>query len=182
VSAQSLARRYATALFDVATRNGTAERAAEDLARLAGVITGHDDLMKAFETPAIPVTAKTTMLSALLKAAGDPAPEVGRLLMLLAERGRMGLLADVAAMYADAMLQSRRVVPADVVTAAPMSEATRSALVAALGRATGTEVVMTERVDSTILGGVVARVGSVVFDGSVSRQLERLRHKLLADA
>jgi len=57
-----------------------------------------------------------------------------------------------------------------------------AALVQALGRATGSDVTMSEQVDPAIIGGVVARVGSVVFDGSVTRQLERLRDRLRAEA
>lgn len=182
MSAHSLARRYATALFDVTTPAGTAARAGEDLAALAALISEHKELVKVFEAPAIPASVKTAMMSALLGAAGDVAVEVKRLLLLLAERGRLNLLPQVAASYADNLLHARRVIPADVVSAAPLSDESRSALVAALGRATDSEIVMTERVDQALLGGMVARVGSVVFDGSVARQLERLRDKLLADA
>lgn len=182
MSAHSLARRYATALFDVATPAGTAQRAGQDLAALAALISEHEELVKVFEAPAIPANVKTAMMAALLDAAGDVAVEVKRLLLLLAERGRLTLLPEVAASYADHLLHARRIMPAEVVSATPLSQESRAALVAALGRATGSEIVMTERVDEAILGGVVARVGSVVFDGSVTRQLERLREKLMADA
>lgn len=182
MSAHSLARRYATALFDVATPAGTAERAGRDLAALAALISEHEDLAKVFEAPAIPASVKTAMMTALLNAAGEVSVEVKRLMLLLAERGRLNLLSDVAASYAEAMMHARRVVQAEVVSAVPLSDASRAALTAALGRATGSEIKMTERVDAAILGGVVARVGSVVFDGSVTRQLERLRDQLMANA
>jgi F-type H+-transporting ATPase subunit delta len=64
----------------------------------------------------------------------------------------------------------------------PLVGGSRAALAAALGRATGSAVTITERVDPGILGGVVARVGSLVFDGSVTHQLEKMRQKLLAEA
>jgi F-type H+-transporting ATPase subunit delta len=64
------------------------------------------------------------------------------------------------------------------VTAHPLTDGPRAAIVAALGRATGAEVTMTERVDPGLVGGLVARVGSLVFDGSVTRQLERMRQTL----
>jgi len=73
-------------------------------------------------------------------------------------------------------------VTADVVTAVPLSEQGQSQLAVALGKVTGRTVTVNARVDPAIVGGVVARVGSLVFDGSVVRQLERLRERLLADA
>jgi F-type H+-transporting ATPase subunit delta len=88
------------------------------------------------------------------------------------------LVPDLAAAYADLALASERIMPADVVTATPLDEVSRTALVEALGRATGAEIRMTERVDPEIIGGMVARVGSVVFDASLTHQLERLRQSL----
>ena len=110
MSAHSLARRYATALFDVATPAGTAERAGQDLAALAALICRPRGLSKVFEAPAIPASVKTAMMTALLNAAGDVAVEVKRLMLLLAERGRLNLLPDVAASYADNLMHARRVV------------------------------------------------------------------------
>ena len=67
-------------------------------------------------------------------------------------------------------------------TAVPLADDSRAALAAALGRAAGAHVTMTERVDPSIIGGVVAKVGSVVFDGSVTTQLARMRQKLVAES
>jgi F-type H+-transporting ATPase subunit delta len=97
---------------------------------------------------------------------------------MLAERDRLGLLSQLQAVYAERLLEDKKIVPAEVVTASPLSAENRAALGKALGSATGSEVRLTERVDPDIVGGVIARVGSLVFDGSVTRQLERLRQKL----
>jgi F-type H+-transporting ATPase subunit delta len=75
--------------------------------------------------------------------------------------------------------QLRRVVTAELTTAMPLPDSQRATLVAALGRAAGAEVALTERVDPALIGGVVARVGSVVFDGSVLTQIERMRRRLI---
>jgi F-type H+-transporting ATPase subunit delta len=79
-------------------------------------------------------------------------------------------------------MEAAGVVMAELVTAAPLGDDREAALAHALGQATGHRVDVTGRVDESIIGGVVAKVGSVVYDGSVSRQLERMRQRLSAEA
>ena len=74
---------------------------------------------------------------------------------------------------------SRRVLPADVVTAVPLDDARRAAVAKALTQAAGCAVTLNERVDPAIIGGMIARVGSTVYDASVTRQLEKMRQQLL---
>ena len=80
---------------------------------------------------------------------------------MLADRDRLAGLPELAATFAERLLDAQHIVSADVVTAAPLTDASRAALSAALGRATGKSVTITERVDPAIVGGVVARVGYV---------------------
>ncbi len=178
VSDRSVARRYATALFDVARKAGRTDRAGEELQALVRTVEGHDELRRVFESPAIPAQIKKEIVSSLLKASGGYSEEVTRLAVMLAERDRLGLLSQLQAVYAERLLEDKKIVPAEVVTASPLSAENRAAVGKALGSATGSEVRLTERVDPDIVGGVIARVGSLVFDGSVTRQLERLRQKL----
>ena len=179
MTSRALARRYARALFDVTRRNGTERAAADDLRPLGEAVAGHAELRQVFETPTIPVQKKIAVVEALLAAAGQTTAEVRRLMLMLAERDRLMLVPDIATIYADLALASERVLPAEVVTAAPLDEASRTALVAALGQATGAaQIRMTERVDPDLIGGLVATVGGVVFDASLTHQLERLRQSL----
>lgn len=179
---QAMARRYAAALYDVATKNGTVAQARADLNAFAQLIASHDELAKVFASPAIPLTKKRAVVEQLLAASSGISAEVGRLLMLLADRDRLNLVGEVAAAFEARVMQAERVMPAEVVTAAPLTDDRRAALVAALGRATGGTVTLTEKVDPTIIGGVIARVGSTVFDGSITQQLERLKQRLLSQA
>jgi F-type H+-transporting ATPase subunit delta len=179
MTAAALARRYAAALFDVVSRGGDFERAGRELSDVAEAIKTDDALRRAFESPAVPPAKKRAVLDALVAAAGGAGPEVTRLLGLIADRDRLSLLPEVAAAFEERSLALRRIVPAEIVTAMPLGEDRRATLARALGSAAGGDVRMTERVDPSIIGGMVARVGSVVFDGSVTRQLERLRERLL---
>jgi F-type H+-transporting ATPase subunit delta len=177
-----VARRYASALFDVASKAATLDGVERDLAAVVGVVTAHDELRRVFEAPGIPAAKKRALVDALLASAGPLQDEVARLLRLLADRDRLGLLAEVGHAFAERLLELRRVVPAEIVTAVPLGETRRAALGEALARATGRTVTITERVDPAIIGGVVARVGSLVFDGSVTRQIERMREQLRREA
>lgn len=179
---QSIARRYASALFDVARKTGTLDRVERDLAMLVDLVSTNDELRKIFATPVVPVQNKRAIVDGIIAAAGDLAPETQRLLGLLADRDRLGLLSSVASEFTERALKARNVVRANVVTAAPLNDQASAALAQALGKAAGSEVIVTQRVDPSIVGGVVAQVGGLVFDGSVTRQVERMRQKLLAGA
>ena len=180
MSTLSVARRYAAALFDVARKSGAEERVGEQLAAFAGLVAGHADLQRAVLNPAIPVTAKKALVAAIVDASGDVAVELKRTLLLLAERDRLGVLPEVTSSYRDRLMGQQKITSAEVTTAIPLSPEHRATLTAALRRAAGGEVTVTERVDPSIVGGVVARVGSVVYDGSVQHQLDRLRETLSA--
>ncbi|HVQ41096.1 MAG TPA: ATP synthase F1 subunit delta [Vicinamibacterales bacterium] len=180
MSTLSVARRYAAALFDVARKSGTEERVGEQLAAFAGLVAGHADLQRAVDSRAIPVTAKKTLVAALIDASGDMTAELKRALLLLAERDRLGALPEVTSSYRDRLMLQHKVTAAEVTTAVPLSPEHRATLTAALRKAAGGEVTVTEHVDPSIVGGVVARVGSVVYDGSVQHQLDRLRETLAA--
>jgi len=182
MSTRSTARRYASSLFDVARKSGKEDLVGTQLAELSQLIAGHADLRATLESPAIPISVKKNLVTALLKAATGLSDEVSRTLQLLADRDRLAMLPDLVTAYNDRLMTERNVVPAEVVTAVPLSADHRTALTTALGKAAGGQITLTERVDPGIVGGVVAKVGSVVFDGSVVRQLERLREKLTAQA
>ena len=180
MSTLSVARRYAGALFEVARKTGAEERVGQQLTAFADLIAGHADLKRAIDTPSIPVTAKKALITALVDASGDVSAEVKRTLVLMAERDRLSVLPEVVSSYAERLQGEKRVMPAEVTTAVPLSAEHRAALAAALGKASGRQVTITEKVDPSIVGGVIAKVGSVVYDGSVARQLDRLRERLTA--
>src|SRR5690606_29200088 len=112
----------------------------------------------------------------------DGSAAVARPLALLADRVRLALVPQIARAYAERLMDHRQIVRADVTTAVPLDEAKTAAMADALGRATGRKVLIDARVDPSILGGVVARVGSVVYDGSVARQLDRMKEQLVGGA
>ena len=175
---RAIARRYAGALFDVAEKRHTLDRTAQELRELRDLVAGHHDLRRLFESALVPPAAKREVVEALTKAAPELSVEVKRLLSLLAERGRLQLVGDIAEVFDELLNKKKHIVRAEVVTAAALTPSTRDTLAGALGRATGGQVLLEERVDPEMIGGVTARVGSVVFDGTVATHLERLRQRL----
>jgi F-type H+-transporting ATPase subunit delta len=182
VSDRSAARQYAHALFDVAARAQHTEAVGRDLADVAALVANHPELKAVIDTPLVTPRQKRGLIDALIAAGGPMAVEAQRLLELLADRDRLRLLGDVAAAYAARVMDAKQLVSADVVSAVPLSEEGQAQLAEALGKVTGRTVTVHARVDPSIVGGVIARVGSLVFDGSVTRQIERLRERLHAQA
>jgi len=181
MTSRALATRYARALFDVALAETDPARVGEQLHAFAQMVAGHAELARVFASPAIPAKAKTAILTQLIGQATLEAP-LRKLLLMLADRDRLSLLAEMDEAYELRLLQHQQVVEAHVVTAAPIAADRADAIARSLAEQTGRRVKLTTTVDPALLGGVVTRIGSTVFDGSVSRHLERLRDQLAQDA
>ena len=176
---KTAATRYARALLDVAVQEKADLDAIErDLASFVQLFAEHPTLEKVMLNPAVPVQRKRGAVVELTKAA-KTTTTVAKLLVLLADRDRLVLLPDLLASYRDRLLDYRKVVRAEVTTAAPLAAERAKAIEASLAKMTGRTVLLDTRLDPSIIGGVVARVGSTVYDGSVTRQLARMREKLV---
>jgi F-type H+-transporting ATPase subunit delta len=172
--------RYARALFDVALKEADVEQAGRDLAAFARLVAGHEVLARVLSNPAIPAVRKRAVVEQLLARAGGISPVVIKLLGLLADRDRLGLLPEIAAAYRNRLMEHAKVIRAEVVTAVPLPPDRVTALQRGLAGATGRAVQLEARVDSSIIGGAITRIGSTVYDGSVSRQLEKMKDALIA--
>lgn len=182
MTARSLARQYAAAAFAVAEQNRRTEDFGRELRGFADLVTSHPDLRQALESAAVPRQNKRDLIAAVLERTAPVGAEVRRLLDLLADNGRMSLIVAIADAYEARALDAAGVLTAELVTALPLDGHRQALLARALGQVTGRRVDVSGRVDESIIGGVVAKVGGTVYDGSVSRQLERMRQRLTADA
>jgi F-type H+-transporting ATPase subunit delta len=178
MSNRASAGRYAKALLDVVIREADPVATEQELASFVDIYSTNDDLRRALANPAVPVKAKRGVIEQL-SARLKPSKPVGKLLLLLADRGRLELLPDLLAAYRERLMDYQQVVRAEVVSAMPLPEARATQLRDRLAGLTGRKVVMTTRVDPSIIGGVVARVGSTVYDGSVATQLLRMKDRLV---
>lgn len=174
------ATRYARALFDVARREGDIHQAGRDIGQFAQLISANEMLARTLSNPAIPAARKRAVMEQLLARAGAVSPIVSKLLLLLADRDRLALVPEVASSYEARLMEHANVVRAEVTTAVPLPPDRIAALKDGLARATGRDVQLQTRVDESIIGGAVARIGSLVFDGSVTTQLQKVQERLTA--
>ena len=173
--------RYARALFEVARKEAADVRQiGRDLDAFAQMVAGNDGLARVLSNPAIPVARKRGVVEELLARSGTLSPVLSKLLLMLADRDRLRILPDLAAGYRERLMQDANVVRAEVVTAAPIPADRVAALKNGLERATGRDVQLESRVDPSLIGGAVTRVGSTVYDGSIATQLQKLKQELVA--
>jgi F-type H+-transporting ATPase subunit delta len=179
MSSRASASRYARALFDVVEPAGR-RGIDEELASVSQLFADQGELQAVFASPSVPPTAKRGIVQAFVQRANVSEP-VSRLLMLLAERDRLALLPDVAAVFHERVLEEQNVLQAEITTALPLGADEQLALEARLSAATSKHVTITPHVDPAIIGGIVARIGSTVYDGSLANQLARIRERLTAN-
>ena len=182
MTTRTAALRYARALFDVAVKEDVnLEEIERQLTSLADLFTQHETLQKVLLNPAVPAPRKRAAVVELMRYA-NVTSVVSKLLVLLAERDRLVLLPELVAAYRQRMLDHQHVVRAEVTTATPLSADRTAAIERQLKQATGRQVSLETRVDPSIIGGVVTRVGSTVYDGSLTRQLQKMKERLEGQA
>ena len=178
MSTRASAARYARALFDIAITESNPEQAARELDEFAALLQSHPDLQKVLLNPAIPAANKRAVMQQLLDRM-QPSSPVRKLLLLLADRDRLELFADMRDVYGERLREHLKVIQAEITTAAPLPQEQAAQLQQRLAAATGRTVTMTTKVDPQIIGGVVTRIGSTVYDGSVATQLSAMRQRLM---
>ena len=177
MSIRASAARYAKALLDVAIAESNPEQAERELAWFAGLTREHADLERVLLNPVVPAARKRAVVQELVTRASVSAP-VSKLLLLLADRDRLALVPDLLDVYRERLREHRQVLNAEVTTATPLTPERAEALRQRLAAMTGRTVTLTTAVDPALIGGAVTRIGSTVYDGSVARQLDAIRHGL----
>ena len=127
----------------------------------------------------MPAARKRAIVTAVAERIGMAAPAT-KLLGLLADRDRLHLSHDLLVVYRERLLDQQRVVRAEIRSAVVLSPEAMRSIEARLGTVTGMKVAVEAVVDPSLIGGVLAKVGGTVYDGTVKSQLERLRLQLLA--
>lgn len=172
---QSIARRYARALFE--SVGSDLERAGTELAGMAKAFEDSPDVVAVFADPRIDKSTRDRVLEGILGAA-DLHPMVANTLRLLNDRDRMAEVPMIARVFRDMVDAEVGRLRATVTSATALSDDMVQKLASALSGATNKKVVLEARQDEGILGGVVAHVGNVVYDGSLRTQLETMRREL----
>jgi F-type H+-transporting ATPase subunit delta len=173
---ERLVKGYAQALFAVAEAEGTLEEVEDELFRFSNAVEKEPRLRDALVDPALPVERKKAVLQDIL---GDRAStHTISLLGFIVEQGRAKDLSRIAGALAEVAAERRRKAVAEVRVAVPLDATRRERLEQALAAATERDVELKVLVDPSVIGGVVARVGDQVFDGTIRRRLALAREQL----
>ena len=177
MSLQTVARRYAAALADVTIERREEREVQAELDQWGAMIEANPQLKEVFANPTIAYDHKRKVLEELIARSrvGDTTTSFLRVLL---KNQRIFQLRDIAERYELILDERSGVVAANVVTARPIPEELKNSLHETLVAATGRKVRLSFTTDETIIGGLVARIGSTVYDGSVQNQLERLSETL----
>lgn len=177
MSVQTVARRYAAALVDVVVARREAREVQEELSAWARMLQDNSQLLEVFRNPTIPYDQKRRVLNALIERTGVR-PTTSNFLQVLLQNHRLADLHEINRVFTQELDRRSGVVFAHVTTARPVSEVTQQALHAQLSELTNSNVRLQFAVDEELLGGIVTRVGSTVYDGSVRNRLDRIREQM----
>ncbi|HKA89646.1 MAG TPA: ATP synthase F1 subunit delta [Haliangiales bacterium] len=176
----SLARRYARALLDLGVQNDTFEQIGKELDELAAMYSGSRDLTEALTNPVFSHTRRRDVLMAILEEA-KASPVVRNFVLLLFDRERMPYLPGIARELR-AMVDERGGRARATVTSARALTADQVKKVkASLEKLSGKQILLDKKTDAGLIGGIVAKVGDTVYDGSIRTQLEQMRERFLAE-
>lgn len=172
--ATTVARRYAQAVFEIARDSKSFDAWERDLGILNAVMS--DPVTSAFlESPKNAFAEKRALLD---KAMEQASPEAQRLTEMLLERRRLSSVPEIFEHYQSLLLDEKGIVIADVTTAVALDSAGEAMIQKQLSMLLGKDVEIRSQVDPALIGGMVARIGDNLIDGSVSNQLRRLHERL----
>ena len=172
--------RYAQAFLEVVTAEKLDTTAIEgQLKDFLATFNGSGELREFFVNPAVPALQKVEFLDILNKQLGLR-KELRNLLAVMINNDRIGDVNEVAAAYRKLLQEQLGIRQAEIVTARELDEKDRGALVAEVGKLAGAQIEASFKLDPSILGGTVVRIGSTVYDGSVRGRLDRLKEALVS--
>jgi F-type H+-transporting ATPase subunit delta len=175
----AIARRYAMAIFEIARKQNTLDRTLEDVKEIAQLFAIRK-LVYLLQEPKIPAQRKETAIRQAL--ANKVLPTSLNLALLVVQRELVDLMPNIGSELEQLVLNYKNQAIAEVTTATKLDDAQMDLIKQALERRTGKTILVETKVQPEILGGVIARVGDRIIDGSIRYRLSALRQQLLAGA
>jgi len=176
--AGSLARRYARAIMAIGADQKNADKLGADLRMFAEAMRVSVELNQTLTNPAFPRADRKKIVDAIASRLGAH-PTTRTFLYLLLDKERLAQLPGISREVDRFLQQQAGQVSAEVVSAQPLTAAQLSSLTAALEKLSGKKVQVVKREDPALIGGVVAKLGDVIYDGSVRTQLRQLRDQMV---
>lgn len=179
MSVMAVARRYAEALADVAVARNQTDQIESELSQVAELVGANRELHELFASPIIAQPDKRRVLDAIIER-GRLSAVMANLLRVMLNHYRLHHIAEVHKQFQREMNARSGVVSAEVITAQEIGAPQRETLSRKLAAMTGKQVELQFKTDPSLIGGVVTRVGSVVYDGSIATQLQEIKERLKA--
>ena len=180
MSVETVARRYATALADIVTKNGDAGGTQSELKLWETLINSSADLQSVFANPAIQQANKEKVLESLI-ARSQPTKTTANFLRVLLRNSRLTEIGEINEKFSSVLEERSGTLSASVTSARPLSESEKAELKMNLTKLTGKTVKLNFETDEALIGGVVTRVGSTVYDSSLKTQLEELKQQMIGN-
>lgn len=172
-----LAKRYAKALFSVAGEEGASAGYARALNDMAQLYAAVPELGDALSNPLYPLEVREKVLEALLPSLGA-SRMMGNFFRLLVQKRRAVIIPDVAEVFQDMVDAENNTCQGTLISAMEIDAALNAKVKATLEKITGKQVLLTTKVDPSIIGGIIAKVGDLVLDGSIRTQLACLKESI----
>lgn len=179
MSVTTIANRYARALADVITERGEMNEVVAELNDFSTLLSQHEQLRGVFASPVIPIERKRNVLNELLSRL-SLRPTSSNFLQLLLSNLRLHNLDQMLVALSRELDVRTNVVLAEVTTAREINDQEKALLRDKLKTATGKDVRLQFRTDPNLIGGVVTRIGSVIYDGSIKNQLAQMKQRLMS--
>ena len=177
MSVQTVARRYATALADVVLERGEAREAQDELRAWEELLQANANLREVFANPTIALDQKRAVLTKLIEMA-KPRGTTANFLKVLLQNQRLTELGEINRKFAQILDERAGMVAATVTTARAVPQDAQAKLHDKLTTLTGKKIRIDFATDPEIIGGLVTRIGSTVYDGSVRSQLQEIKEKM----
>ena len=178
MSSGNIARRYSAALADVVLQTGEVDTVKAELAGWAELFRSNDDLHTVFGNPAITHAHKEKVLEGLI-AKTKPTKTTANFVRVLLQNSRLMDLPDINERFTSELETRSGLVLAEITSVRELPQNERADFEASLVKLTGKKVKVNYTVDKEIIGGIVTRIGSTVYDGSVKTKLENLKAELI---
>jgi len=177
MSVQTVARRYASALADVVLERGEAREVQEELTAWERLFQSSENLREVFGNPTISLDQKRAVLNKLIERA-QPRPTTINFLKVLLQNQRLTDLAEINRKFAEVLDVRAGTMAATVTTARSVPQDAQKRLQETLSTLTGSKVRVNFATDEELIGGLVTRIGSTVYDGSVRNHLQQIKEKM----
>ena len=178
MSTETIARRYSTALADAVLKTGDADGVRTELEIVGTLFRDNTELRGVFDNPAINHTNKEKVLDALI-AKLKPSKTTSNFFRVLLQNGRLTAVSEINDRFGSILEERSGLVSAEITSARELPATEKAEFEKNLQKITGKKVNINYNIDKNLIGGVVTRIGSTVYDGSVRTKLDTLKEQLV---